>query len=287
MKIAKFVDYKQRDVLKSIAAINQVVLDTDKEIKLDKLFGLIENSDTSYQINSLEDVVFAIKNAKGIHHVFLNFDYKYSDEERRYAHPIMELKINRDTFLSVDIGLPETQQILQVFDRLKKEIFKKEYYKYNKKSENSSHSKIVREKVISIYENFDELQVRSLKEIRNEKDFQDFSYAVLRSHFSDLEDEHYLPKYGTKTYKPDFGVPSAKLLIELKHVKSLSDLKKRQSEIHDDVIGYLSSSDRYKNMIVAIYNQNNIAINGTELRKLEKLGIRKIIICNHVTPNNI
>ena len=139
----------------------------------------------------------------------------------------------------------------------------------------------------NIFESFDELQVRSLREIKNEKDFQDFSYSILRSHFSDLEDKHYLAKYATKTYKPDFGIPSANLLIELKHIKSMADLKKRQSEIHDDVIGYLSSTDRYKKMIVAIYNQNNVAINGAELKKLENHGIHKVIICNHVTPNNI
>ena len=133
MNITKFVNYKQRDILKSIAGIIQIVLDTDKKISLQSLYGLIENPDTSYHPKSIEDVIFALNNAKGIHKVFLDIGFEYSDEARKYIYPKIELQISKNSILSVQIGFPETKLTLEVFDRLKEEVFKKDYYKYNKK----------------------------------------------------------------------------------------------------------------------------------------------------------
>lgn len=63
--------------------------------------------------------------------------------------------------------------------------------------------------------------------IRSEADVQRIIWSILRPTFPDLVDEDFLPKFGAKNYKPDFGIPSLRLLIEAKYVsgsKTVADI---------------------------------------------------------------
>ena len=62
--------------------------------------------------------------------------------------------------------------------------------------------------------------------VSNEKDVQHIIWLILRSYFDDLVDEETLPKFGHSSYKPDFGIPSLSLLIEIKYAYKKEDFKK-------------------------------------------------------------
>src|SRR4030042_4775621 len=53
---------------------------------------------------------------------------------------------------------------------------------------------------------------------QNEKDVQDILWIMLRSQFERVEREEFLPTFGAKAYKPDFGILDVGVLIEVKFV---------------------------------------------------------------------
>jgi len=65
--------------------------------------------------------------------------------------------------------------------------------------------------------------------IVSEREVQDILYLVLRSYFDDLIDEEAMPKFGHKFHKPDFAIPSLRLLIEVKYAYQKDDFKKARA----------------------------------------------------------
>lgn len=57
--------------------------------------------------------------------------------------------------------------------------------------------------------------------------------------------------YASKTYRPDFVIPSLDLVIEIKLCPDDSREKDMIAEINDDILAY---SIRYKNIVFAIYD---------------------------------
>lgn len=186
--------------------------------------------------------------------------------------------INGNFVISIsisDINKEEGENIINSITNL----LNLKLYKYNPIIEQRKNIKNKIKHCISILENNQEYHFRRYKEITNEKELQGFLYPILKSHFLNLEEEFYLPKFANISYKPDFGIPDLKLLIEVKFLRNKNDLIKIQKEINDDSVGYTRSSDKYKKVIVFIYNSKNITFPSKYTKDLEKIPvIEKVII---------
>lgn len=158
-------------------------------------------------------------------------------------------------------------------------------YKYNPNLEDRKEKEAIIRKCIKILENFNSLQIRSVKTIDDEKELQRFIFPILKSHFDELDDEFHLPKFGSIEYVPDFGIQKAELLIEAKYLRKKQDFKKIQKEVIDDAVGYLKASGQYKYLIVFIYNSKNFPYSEKYKKDIKKIkGIKEIIIVPGVTP---
>ena len=90
--------------------------------------------------------------------------------------------------------------------------------------------------------------------VRQEREVQDILWLILRSYFDDVIDEETLPKFGHASYRIDFGIPSLGVIVEVKYAFERGDFKKIEKEILQDLVPYLSPSDRYGSVIVFIYD---------------------------------
>lgn len=117
--------------------------------------------------------------------------------------------------------------------------------------------------------------------IASEREVQDIVWLILRSAFDDVIDEETLPKLGHSTYRADFGIPSLRLLVEVKYCRETSDLKKIEKEIMEDVAAYLiHTKDRYESILVFIYDHSSsVQEHATTITALRKLhGVEDVII---------
>ncbi len=89
---------------------------------------------------------------------------------------------------------------------------------------------------------------------QEEKDLQAIIWIMLRSHFDNLEKEETLPRFGIKSYRPDFGIPDLKLLIEAKFIGVKTNVSNIQEEILGDIPGYLKTTSNYDTVIVFVYD---------------------------------
>ena len=106
--------------------------------------------------------------------------------------------------------------------------------------------------------------------IRNEADVQRIVWSILRPSFPDLVDEDYLPKFGAKNYKPDFGIPSLRLLIEAKYVSASKSIGDIQDELQADIVGYRESTSEYEAILFFIYDTRGEVAAHTELHRVMK-----------------
>lgn len=111
--------------------------------------------------------------------------------------------------------------------------------------------------------------------IVSEREVQDILYLVLRSYFDDLIDEEAMPKFGHKFHKPDFAIPSLRLLIETKYAYQKDDFKKLEQEILIDTKAYLANTQDYDRILVFIYDESSSVqehqITKKDLKKLEEI----------------
>jgi len=89
---------------------------------------------------------------------------------------------------------------------------------------------------------------------QNEKEVQDILWIMLRSQFERVEREETLPKFGTKAYRPDFGIPDLGVLIEVKFIGEKTRAPSIQEDILADIPGYLNEATRYQSVIELIYD---------------------------------
>lgn len=88
----------------------------------------------------------------------------------------------------------------------------------------------------------------------DERAVQDVVWIMIRSHFERVDRENTLPQFGLKAYKPDFGIPELRTLIEVKYVGEKTDPRRIQDEILSDVPAYLSSQVDYDGLIAFVYD---------------------------------
>lgn len=113
-----------------------------------------------------------------------------------------------------------------------------------------------------------------------EREVQDILWIMLRSHFNDLVYEDPLPKVGHSSYRPDFGIPGLRLLIEVKYVRRAIEFKDIEKQVMEDSVGYLANSDRYERITVFIYDDSSSSEHhDTTRRDLTALsGIADVVI---------
>ena len=122
--------------------------------------------------------------------------------------------------------------------------------------------------------------------IRSEADVQRIIWTSLRPTFPDLVDEDYLPKFGAKNYKPDFGIPSLRLLIEAKYVGGSKTVAEIQDELQADIIGYRESPSEYAAILFFVYDTRGELAAHSELHRVirEQQGVADFITVVGPTP---
>ncbi len=90
--------------------------------------------------------------------------------------------------------------------------------------------------------------------LRSEQEVQDIVWLMLRSHFDRVEREETLPKFGQKSFHPDFGIRVLRLLIEVKYIGEKTNVGEIQEAIQADVPGFLKSQNEYDSLIVFVYD---------------------------------
>ena len=90
--------------------------------------------------------------------------------------------------------------------------------------------------------------------LQDESYVQSVLWTILRSHFERLEKEETLPKFGAKSYRPDFGIPDLRVLIEAKFIGPKTDVATIQDGILSDVAGYLKSTPDYDSIVIFVYD---------------------------------
>lgn len=94
-------------------------------------------------------------------------------------------------------------------------------------------------------------------DIQNEYHVQSLLWSLLRPLFSDLKDEEYLQSIGYKHPRVDLAIPSLRLIIEVKYLRSSvqSSLAKITEEIAADANLYLNGND-FDQIIVFVWDHS-------------------------------
>lgn len=126
----------------------------------------------------------------------------------------------------------------------------------------------------------DHLQHRIRWEIRSEREVQDILWIMLRSVFDHVVDEETLPKLGHSSYRADFGLPRLGVLIEVKYVRRAVEFKTIEQEVMIDSVAYLQNTDRYRELIVFIYDESTSVEHHDQTRRTLRgiEGISDVII---------
>jgi hypothetical protein len=92
--------------------------------------------------------------------------------------------------------------------------------------------------------------------ITSEREIQDILWLILRSVFDDVIDEDTNPKVGHGSTRADFGIPSLRLLVEVKYVYegTAAEFKKIEQEVMIDSVAYLQRATLYDEIVVFIYD---------------------------------
>lgn len=91
--------------------------------------------------------------------------------------------------------------------------------------------------------------------IDSEAHVQAFLWAMLYPAFGDqLRDEQYLPGYGMKQPRYDFGIVNLKLIIEVKILRTPANFKEVEEQIAGDTGVYFSDPARFDKIVVYIYD---------------------------------
>lgn len=113
-----------------------------------------------------------------------------------------------------------------------------------------------------------------------EREVQDILWIMLRPLYPDLVYEDPLPKIGHSSYRIDLGVPSLSLIVEVKFARTVADLKKFEKEVMEDSVAYPWKTDRYRELIVFIYDDStSVEHHETVRRDLIQLdGVTDVVI---------
>lgn len=95
--------------------------------------------------------------------------------------------------------------------------------------------------------------------IDSEAHVQAFLWAVLEPRFGEhLVDEQYLPGFGQKQPRFDFGIRDLKTIVEVKIARSLADFTRIEEEVAGDLGLYFTDLQNWDRMVVYIYDDSNV-----------------------------
>jgi hypothetical protein len=196
------------------------------------------------------------------------------------------IRNNYFQFQDTDMLLNIKRRILTIFLETELEVLQPTFSSFILSSVHSCILESVNSIVLTsnhiskILGNFESALRRFKWKINEEKDVQDIVWLILRCYFYDLVDEEHLPKFGHKSSKPDFGIPSLKLLIEVKFVRNQRDFKKIEDEIKADYIDYLNHPNYNKLLIFVYDDSSSVQEHSITIEALKNLdgGIEDVII---------
>lgn len=94
--------------------------------------------------------------------------------------------------------------------------------------------------------------------IDKEADIQAFLLAVLYPYFGEqLEDEQYLQGYGLRQGRFDFAITSLRLIVEVKVLRTSSDVNNLETQIADDLGLYFKPANPFDAMVVYVYDDRD------------------------------
>lgn len=272
MKVKKYLKIAPSKITKEIKKIRDHFSEEFPNLK--EFYFSLNCKDTEYLYDNLTEFLEDLPDIKHVTIFLITFSLLNKENDK------LEIRLQTydKNYVSIEINYKNRKSSEKYIDELAA-ILKVNTYKYNPLSETRNEIKEKITECSTVLNNCQNYHSRRNQQIKDEKDVQSFLYPILKSHFEDLEDEFFLPKYAGISYKPDFGIPSIKLLIEIKFLRQKSDLKKIQKEIIDDSVGYIKSSNKYKEIIVYIYNHKNLPVEEKYTKDLEKINvIRKVLI---------
>lgn len=91
-------------------------------------------------------------------------------------------------------------------------------------------------------------------QIDNEYHVQALLWVMLAPVFPDLRREEYAPQVGPIQPRVDFGIPSLRLLIEVKFARTRSALKDAVNEIAQDASNYFTTATGYDQLLVFLWD---------------------------------
>ncbi len=103
-------------------------------------------------------------------------------------------------------------------------------------------------------------------DIQNEYHVQSLLWAVLAPIFRDLVDEEYLPPKGPKQPRSDLGVPTLRVIVEVKFMRTAS-FSKTVEEAAADTALYLSGDSRYDSIVAFVWDASASSHRHEELRQ--------------------
>lgn len=108
--------------------------------------------------------------------------------------------------------------------------------------------------------------------IENEYHVQSLLYFLLAPVFPDLRDEEYTQAVGQMHPRVDLVIPSLKLIIEVKFMRSSDNSQSRIEQIAADASLYLVEGSRYSNIVAFIWDDSH----RSEQHDILKSGLRQI-----------
>jgi hypothetical protein len=128
-------------------------------------------------------------------------------------------------------------------------------------------------------------------QVEAEREVQDILWVMLRPYFEDLVYEDPLPKVGHASYRTDFGLPSLRLLIEVKYARKAATFRELEKEVMEDSVAYLANTDRYDRIVVFIYDDSSSSEHHATTRRamLEIPNITDVVIASRpgrIPPRN-
>jgi len=91
----------------------------------------------------------------------------------------------------------------------------------------------------------------------NEAQFQDQLWLLIKSIFPDASEETNTDEFAGVRNRPDFKVPSARLVIDAKFVKEDADrarLRGLREELADKAVSYLRPDGDWRDLIIVMYD---------------------------------
>jgi hypothetical protein len=108
--------------------------------------------------------------------------------------------------------------------------------------------------------------------IDHEYHVQNLLYVLLAPLFPDLKDEEYFSSVGQKQPRTDLFIPSMKLVVEVKFLRSTEKVTKVIEEVAEDASLYLADGSDYSGLIAFVWDDSRRA----EEHPLLKNGLLKI-----------